>query len=446
MNATWEIERALLGGLMLDAGQLVNVRDTLVAADFQRPQHGALWTLFLRMREEGEAIDVPSVMHRIADRLQEYGGAVGVSTMPNACASLDSLESYARRIREDAVVRRLGLVATGILERVKTVRETTLLELCAEVEREVLAVTRIADASDMRRLGDVANERRTAAHERYHQAQRGAVVTGLTTGFVDLDRKLSGWDPGDLVILAARPAMGKTALALNFATAAARAGKVVGFFSLEMTTEQLTDRALASDGRVDAHHLRTGHLTADDWRGLDAAVERAQGLGVYIDDIPGATVSLIRAKARRLRAQHGDNLGLIVVDYIQIIQGEGGPRETRENAVSAASRGLKLLAKELEIPVIALSQLNRNLEGRTEKRPQVSDLRESGAIEQDADVILLIYRDEYYNPETADKGLAEVIVGKQRRGETGTVKLAFLGRYTAFQNLASSDDMPGGYF
>jgi len=259
-------------------------------------------------------------------------------------------------------------------------------------------------------------------------------VTGTTTGFRDLDAKLNGWQPTDLVVLAARPAMGKTALALNFALNAALMDKVsVGVFSLEMSRGQLVTRLLSCLGEVDATRLRNGRLDAADWDRLLQASETLRQHPIFIDDTPGVSLSDIRARARRLKSTT-PNLGLIVLDYLQLMQGDD-PRQPRQQQISDISRGLKILAKDLEVPVIALSQLNRGVEQRQEKRPMVSDLRESGAIEQDADLILFIYRDEYYHPESADKGLAEVIIAKQRSGPTGTVKLAFRGSFARFDTV-----------
>jgi replicative DNA helicase len=273
-------------------------------------------------------------------------------------------------------------------------------------------------------------------------ASRGEDITGVPTGFVDLDRMLAGLQRTDLLILAARPSMGKTALALNICQNCAHQGFGVGVFSLEMGRGQLATRMLTCEARVDASRVRTGRLSEEyDWPKLVEAADALHHLPVYIDDTPGLTVSQIRSKARRLKARY-PQLAVLMIDYIGLMSGD--PRVSREQQVSAASRGLKALAKEIDVAVIALSQLNRGVEGRQDKRPMLSDLRESGAIEQDADVIMFIYRDEYYNKESPDKNVAEVIVAKQRNGPTGTVRLAFQGEHTRFDNLARESG-PGGY-
>ena len=269
-------------------------------------------------------------------------------------------------------------------------------------------------------------------HQRYES--KGS-VTGLATGFADLDELTAGLQPSDLIIVAARPSMGKTALAVNFAEhAAMRSKKAVAIFSMEMSASQLAFRLISSLGRINQQHLRTGDIQEEEWPRVTSAITMLSDAKIFIDDTPALSPAELRARARRLKREH--DLGLIVIDYLQLMAVPGN-KENRATEISEISRGLKALAKELNIPVIALSQLNRSLEQRTDKRPVMADLRESGAIEQDADVILFIYRDEYYNPESSDKGLAEIIIGKQRNGPTGTVKLTFLGQYTKFENFAS---------
>ena len=436
MKHSWEVERSLLGGLMLDPSQLPEVSALVSSTSWHRPQHARLWELLTSMADARRAIDVVTVRDDSGrrDAFDDYGGAAYVAALPNACPSVANLPGYAERIREHAIRRDLQLALAGAGELVKE-GQLDLPELLDRVESGVFAVTRAASTQAWHTSAELVTEQMAVIEARC--AHPGA-VTGLATGFVDLDRMLAGLQKSDLIVLAARPAMGKTALALQVALTAAKGGVTAAFFSLEMSRQQLTSRALCLEGRVDAGRVRTGRLDADDWRQLVEAAERVAAAELLIDDTPGMSISALRSKARMMMAQR-PNLGLIVVDYLQLMQGQGGTKETRENAISTISRGLKILAKELNVPVIALSQLNRSLEARSDKRPLPSDLRESGAIEQDADVILFIYRDEYYNPESPDKGLAELIVAKQRSGPTGMVKVAFLGQFTMFQNYAGPE-------
>ena len=339
---------------------------------------------------------------------------------------------YAQLVREKAVRRRLLEVAQEIGEAVRS--ESDLEQLLDSAETSVFEVSQKRGTKDWHALPLLVGEewkriQRLAEHK--------GSVTGITTGFVDLDEKLSGFQRSDLIILAARPAMGKTALALNLARHAAMEGKVtVGVFSLEMPRGQLATRMLCAEKEIEASRVRSGHLRRDvEWPKLADAVEALHQAPIHIDDTPGLTVTQLRSKARRLKSEYKD-LGLIVVDYLQLMQGAGGPRESREQAISGISRGLKGLAKELNISVLALAQLNRGVELRPDKRPMMADLRESGAIEQDADLVLFIYRDEYYKKEESEKkGVAEVIIGKNRHGPTGSVELAFKGEFLRFDNL-----------
>lgn len=435
MKYNWEVERSLLGGLMLDASQLAEVREAVRPEDFHNPRHGALFTLLIEVVERTGNCDVISVMDEVGrrDAFEEFGGAAYITGLPNACPSVENIESYAARVREHATRRNLVAAAEAIIGDVKT-GEKDLPTLLDDAERGVFALSELSGKSEWHPLSEIIDEQIVTIQER--QKNPGD-VTGITTGFVDLDKKLAGFNRSDLIILAARPAMGKTALALNMAVAAAeKSGVAVGIFTLEMSRQQLATRMLCAEAMVDASRVRTGHLDVhEDWRKLTRAAEKLADLPIEIDDSGGLTISSLRSKARRLRAKRPD-LGLIIIDYLQLMQGQGGPKESRENAVSGISRGLKLLAKELDIPVVALSQLNRTLENRPNKRPQPSDLRESGSIEQDADIILFIYRDEVYHEDSPKKGLAEVIVAKNRAGAIGDVTLTFDGRWTLFRNYA----------
>jgi replicative DNA helicase len=431
-----EAERALLGGLILDPEQFEDVSQVVRPEDFYRPDHKELFELLKTMRTAGEAIDMVTVPERVSrgDGDEKYGGLGYVLELPDAVPSTTNLKHYAEVIRNKGILRKMIGAGQKLVEEAYGEEHdpSTLLMRASEsflelgqsdAKRSWEGVSTIIDAEIVRieRLSQSTDE-----------------VTGVTTGFDALDAKLAGLHPTDLLILAARPAMGKTALALNLAmNAALMGGKGVGLYSLEMGRGQLVTRLLCCLGTVEGGKVRTGNLSNEDWDRLLEASEILRRSSIHIDDTPGVTISDVRARAKRLKAMVPD-LGLIVIDYLQLMQGDD-PRASRQQQISDISRGLKILAKDLEVPVLALSQLNRGVEQRQEKRPMVSDLRESGAIEQDADVIMFIYRDEIYNPETAEKGVAEVIIAKQRNGPTGTVKLAFQGQYTRFDNLAEDD-------
>jgi replicative DNA helicase len=435
-----EAERIVLGGLMLDADRMAAVMELLDADDFYRESHAHLFALMAEMNQKGEPTEMMAVVQRVASagRAEEMGGLSYVSSLPDNVASTENLEYYAKVVREHAVTRRLILAARGIADRAGSGQDE-LEGLLDFAESEVFAVTQQKSSVDWSVLSELVDQEFLRIQ---NLASRGEDITGVPTGFVDLDRMLAGLQRTDLLILAARPSMGKTALALNICQNCAHQGFGVGVFSLEMGRGQLATRMLTCEARVDASRVRTGRLSEEyDWPKLVEAADALHHLPVYIDDTPGLTVSQIRSKARRLKARY-PQLAVLMIDYIGLMSGD--PRVSREQQVSAASRGLKALAKEIDVAVIALSQLNRGVEGRQDKRPMLSDLRESGAIEQDADVIMFIYRDEYYNKESPDKNVAEVIVAKQRNGPTGTVRLAFQGEHTRFDNLARESG-PGGY-
>lgn len=436
----WEVERALLGGLLLDPSQLGEVMEHVSGEAFSRPPHANLFALLVLLHERDDRCDVVSVIDEISRRnADDYDGIAYVAALPGSCPSVENLAVYADRIRESSLRRRLVEAGMRIVEVVKK-EPKDLQTLVDEAEATLFAVTQTSGKTDWYELANVVDEQFMVLQERGRAA--GEVI-GAPSGFYDLDRMLSGFQPGQLVILAARPAMGKTAFALNIALSAAESG-AVGIFSLEMSRQELASRMLCSKGEVDASKVRTGMLDATDWQKLARAVDDLHAVPIEIDDTPGLTITQLRSKARRLKSKRKD-LALIVVDYLQLMVGSGGAKESRENVISNISRGLKILAKELQVPILALSQLNRALEGRPDKRPLPSDLRESGAIEQDADVIMFIYRDDYYNEDSPDRGLAEIIVAKQRAGPTGTVKLVFDGKYTLFRNYADPSSVPGGY-
>ncbi|MCB9685132.1 MAG: replicative DNA helicase [Alphaproteobacteria bacterium] len=431
-----EAERALLGGLMTAPDNLDRVGDVVRPDDFYRPEHGQLFKLLVEMRSRAESIDLVTVSERIlrGGQPDRFGGAGYVAELPEHAPSTANLVHYAEIVREKAALRELIRVSVDVANRAWDQPEdvSTLLDQAA---KEVALLGQGGSARTWNQVSEIV-DRELVRIEKL--AEHGGTTTGKTTGFADLDKKLAGLHGTDLLILAARPAMGKTALALNVAQNVALMENVpVGIFSLEMSRGQLVTRMLCCHGLVDAGRVRTGTLGTDDWERFLDASEYLRKARIHIDDTPNLSIIDVRARARRLKTEQPE-LALIVIDYLQLMRGDD-PRAPREQQISAISRGLKGLAKDLDCAVIALSQLNRGVESRQDKRPLVSDLRESGAIEQDADVILFIYRDDYYNPESLDKGLAEVIIAKQRNGPTGTVKLAFQGQFTRFDNYLDDD-------
>jgi len=433
-----EAERAVLGGLMLDPERLFCIAERLGPDDFYREAHRKLYRLMLDMVERHEPIEMTAVIERVytSQRADEYGGLSYVSALPDSVPSTENLDYYAGVVADRAVRRRLIVGAQEIADRVYAGGDE-LPELLDFAETTVFGLTATRSQQDWTSLATVGDTEYPALKRR---SDLRTDVTGTPTGYRGLDRLLAGLQRQDLIILAARPSMGKTALALNIAQNAAARGHAVGVFSLEMSRGQLYTRLLCSEARVDMGKVRVGLLSRDhDWPRLNDAHETLTRLPLYIDDSPGLTASAIRGKARRLKAEHPE-LSVIVVDYIGLMGGD--PRTPREQQVSASSRALKALARELDVTVIGLSQLNRGVEQRQDKRPLLSDLRESGALEQDADVILFIYRDEYYNRDSPDKNVAEVIVAKQRNGATGVVRLFFEGAFTRFENL---DETHGAY-
>ncbi|MBN1336305.1 MAG: replicative DNA helicase [Deltaproteobacteria bacterium] len=433
-----DAERAVLGALLLDPDRLPAICEIIGANDFYRESHQRLFTLMLELQDKGTPPEALVVCERISSTEDEeaYGGVAYVSSLPEKVPTLESIEHYARIVHEKATRRRLLEAARRIAERVGEAPE--LVELLDEAEQAVFSVSQDRRQREWAPLSVLID----AEYQRINSVlERGGDVVGLTTGFVDLNRILQGFHKGDLVVLAARPGMGKTALALNFVRhAAVEGGVAAAVFSLEMPAGQLASRMLCAEARVEGKKMRSGRLNRnEEWPRLSDASERLHQVPVFIDDTPALTVMQLRSRARRLRAERAD-LGLLVVDYLQLMQGAGGYRESREQAISGISRGLKALAKEIEAPIVAISQLNRGVESREDKHPNLSDLRESGAIEQDADVILFIYRDEYYHPDSRLKGIAEVIVAKHRNGPTDTTRLLFQGEFFRFDNLDPHHD------
>ncbi|MBA2320699.1 MAG: replicative DNA helicase [Deltaproteobacteria bacterium] len=431
-----EAERALLGGLILRPDQIAIVAEIVGQEDFWRREHGELFKLLAELSARGATVDAVTVPIRVGSDPDRYGGTAYVAELVDQVPSTANLGHYAEIIRSRSLARQLSTVATALADEASAAPDT-VEELVDRAANEILGIGRTRGRGGWAAISELLDTEIVRIQKVYDDRDRGG-TGGYTTGFIDLDTQLDGLHPSDLVILAARPGMGKTALALNIGlNLALDAKRPVGVFSFEMGRGQLVTRMLCCHALVDGGKIKTGKLDQEDWERLTSADEFMRATRVYIDDTPNLSIGDVRGRARRLKSEHAD-LGLIILDYLQLMRGDD-PRASREQQISAISRGLKILAKELQVPVLALSQLNRSVESRPDKRPLVSDLRESGAIEQDADVILFIYRDELYNKETAEPGVAEVIIAKHRNGPTGTVRLAFQGQYTRFDNL---DDRP----
>jgi replicative DNA helicase len=426
-----EAERSVLGAILIRNDVLNHAIEIVDAHDFFREAHRLIFDRMISLNERGAAIDLVTLKDELAraGELEQVGGAAYVASLVDGVPRATNVEHYAKIIKEKSTLRSLIYAAGKILSNAYAA-ELEADELLDESERAIFAI-----ADDRLRTGFVPlRDLVTGSFDAIQQLQEHkGLVTGVPTGFVDLDERTSGLQPSDLIIVAARPAMGKTSFTLNIAQhVGTRTGKTVGFFSLEMSKEQLFMRLLTAEARIDAHRLRGGFLSDKDYGRLSTALGTLAEAKVFIDDTPSIGVLEMRAKARRLKAEHG--LDLLVVDYIQLMQGRGR-FENRQLELASISRAMKGLAKELRIPIVALSQLSRAPEGRKDRRPQLSDLRESGALEQDADVVLFIYREDQYEPTEENEGVAEIIIGKQRNGPTGTVKLAFLKEFTRFDNV-----------
>ncbi|HAR89855.1 MAG TPA: replicative DNA helicase [Gammaproteobacteria bacterium] len=432
-----EAEQAVLGGLMVDNTEWDNIADVLMAEDFYRAEHQLIYQVMMTQSEANSPIDVVTLAESLNSlhELNNAGGLDYLSELSGNARGTANIHAYAEIIRERAILRRLISVANNIADSGYNTGGKKAEEIVDEAEQKVFNISdeRPQDSGPV-----FVNPILAMAVERIDElAGTEGDLTGLPSGYTDLDHMTSGWQKSDLVIVAGRPSMGKTAFAMNLVeNAILDQDQPVLVFSLEMPAESLIFRMLSSIGRLDQGKLRTGQLTDDDWPGFNNAVKKLKDRPLYIDDSAGVSPMEMRSRARRIKREHGA-LGMIVVDYLQLMQIKGST-EGRVNEISEISRSLKLLAREFECPVIALSQLNRGLEQRPNKRPVMSDLRESGAIEQDADVIAFIYRDEVYNEDTPDKGVAEVIIGKQRNGPIGTVRLSFLGQFTRFENFTQA--------
>ena len=428
-----QAEESLLGAMLLSRDAIAAAVEVVSADDFYKPVHGHVYDAITALFGQGEPVDPVTVADQLrrAGLLDAVGGPAALVTLQAGTPAVGSAARYGRIVEEHAMLRRLIGVAGEIAELGYEPPD----DVAMAVDR---AESLVFDVAQRRVTDSLAPLRELLEQKLDHLEmlyERGESITGVPTGYTDLDERLAGLQPSNLVIVGARPSMGKTSFALGIAAhAALEAQTPVLFFSLEMSHLELTQRLLCAEARVDATRMRNGRLHESDWPKISHAVGRLAEAPMYIDDNPHLTVMEIRAKARRLNSRAG-GLGLIIIDYLQLMTGRHNA-ENRQVEVSEMSRGLKILARELEVPVVALSQLSRNLEMRADKRPQLADLRESGSLEQDSDVVMFIYREELYNPETPDRGTAEIIVSKHRNGPTGAVQLAFLDHYTRFANMA----------
>ncbi len=432
-----EAESSVLGGLLLDNSAWDRVADLLNDSDFYRYEHRLTYSAIATMVNASKPADVVTVFEHLQNlgKAEEAGGLAYLNSLAQYVPSAANIRRYAEIVRERAILRKLVAASDEIATAAFNTQGKSVDKILDEAEQKIFNI-----GEEGSRMKEGFQGMDTLVVELLDRVQEMADnpndITGVPTGFVDLDRMTSGLQAGDLVVLAARPSMGKTAFAINIAEhVALNEGLPVAVFSMEMGASQLAVRIVGSIGRINQTHLRNGKLTDDEWPRLTEAIEKLRNVSLHIDETPGLTASVLRANARRLSRQCG-KLGLIVVDYLQLMSGSGGDGDNRASELGEISRGLKMLAKELQCPVIALSQLNRSVETRTDKRPMMSDL-----LEQDADIIMFIYRDEYYTKDACkEPGVAEIIIGKQRNGPTGTVKLAFLNMLTRFESLAGGGD------
>ena len=430
-----EAEQAVLGTVLIQDKALLKVIDLLQPGDFYRDAHKTIYAAMMALFDKHEPHDLITVTGLLSDqnKLEDVGGAAYLASLTDIIPFTGTLVHHARIIRKKSILRRLIQTSTEVAARCYDAQDD-IDTLVDEAEKTIFEIAHSKKGEGFQPMSSVVPKAFDRINRLFDKQEH---ITGVATGYDELDRITAGLQPAEMIILAARPSMGKTALAMNIVQHAAMIGKVpVAVFSLEMSVESLALRMLCSLGPIDSQRIRTGRLIDSDWPKLTRATGMLSEAPIYIDDTPGLTVLEMRAKARRLKSEQ--DLGLIVVDYLQLMQGKSSS-ENRAQEISDISRSLKAMAKELNVPVLALSQLNRSLENRTDKRPQLADLRESGAIEQDADVIMFIYRDEVYNRAEGNpnRGLAEIMVGKQRNGPTGVIKLSFLGEYTRFENYSN---------
>ncbi|MEH6940867.1 replicative DNA helicase [Bacillus sp. JJ722] len=439
-----EAEQAVLGAIFLQPSSIIVASEYLMAEDFYRVAHQKIFQVMLKLNNSGSAVDLVTVTEELAasKSLEDVGGVNYLSELAESAPTAANIEYYAKIVDEKSLLRRTIRVASQIVQDGYS-REDEVEAYISEAEKSIMEVAQRKNAGAFQNIKDVL----VNTYDNIEiLANRKGDITGIPTGFAELDRMTAGFQRNDLIIVGARPSVGKTAFALNIAqNVATKTEENVAIFSLEMGAEQLVMRMLCAEGNINAQGLRTGALTDEDWRKLTMAMGSLSNAGIYIDDTPGVRIGDIRSKCRRLKQEHG--LGMILIDYLQLIRGDGNSGDNRQQEVSEISRSLKALARELKVPVIALSQLSRGVEQRQDKRPMMSDIRESGSIEQDADIVAFLYRDDYYDKESENKNIIEIIIAKQRNGPVGTVSLAFVKEYNKFVNLEQRYDdssMPPG--
>ena len=427
-----DAEQAVLGSMLTDNDAVMAAVEVLKEDAFYREDNKIIYQAILNLYSKSEPIDIITLKDELESmgKFEQVGGFEYLASLPDKVPTTANVQKYIKIVEEKSVLRNLIKTANEIIELGYNPTED-VEDIMDGAEKKIFDIMQSKNTKSYTPIKDVLVESFTNLEKLYNQKQH---VTGVPTQFYDLDDKTAGLHGSELILVAARPAMGKTAFALNIATnAALRANVPVAIFSLEMSKDQLVNRMLGSEAMVDSNKVRTGKLDEEDWTKLAEAIGPLSEAGVYIDDTPGISVMEIRTKCRKLKMEK--NIGLVVIDYLQLISGSNKRNGSREQEISEISRSLKVLAKELNVPVIALSQLSRAVEQRDDHRPMLSDLRESGAIEQDADIVMFLYRDDYYNKESAEKDIAEVIIAKQRGGSTGTVKLYWMGNYTKFVNI-----------
>ncbi|EPR14376.1 replicative DNA helicase [Ruminiclostridium papyrosolvens] len=427
-----EAEQSVLGSMLIDKEVVPVVMEILKSEDFYRPDHKEIYDVIIELFDRAQPIDLITVSDRLKlhGKLDLVGGLEYLTNIATEVPTTANVKHYAKIVEEKALLRKLIKASSDIVDLGYNASEevTYILD---KAEQNIFDILQKRSSQGFVPIKDVLVDTFNKLEELYNNSGN---ITGIPTGFADLDFKTSGLHNSDLILIAARPAMGKTAFALNLAqNAAVHSNVPVAVFSLEMSREQLVNRMLCSEAMVDSNRMKTGKLEDNDWQKVAKALGPLSEAPIFIDDTPGISITEIRAKCRRLKLEH--NLGLVIIDYLQLMQGSRSKSENRQQEISEISRSLKILAKEINVPVITLSQLSRAPEARTDHRPILSDLRESGAIEQDADIVMFLYRDDYYNPETEKKNIAEVILAKHRNGSTGTVELVWLGQYTKFANL-----------
>jgi len=427
-----EAEQSVLGSMLVDKEAIPTVMEILKPEDFYRPDHREIYEVVIELFDRAQPIDLITVSERLKlhGKLELIGGLEYLSNIATAVPTTANVSNYSKIVEEKSLLRRLIRASSDIVDLGFDASEEVSY-IIDRAQQGIFDILQKRSSQGFIPIKDVLVDTFNKLEELYNNK---GTITGIPTGFADLDFKTAGLHNSDLILIAARPAMGKTALALNLAQNAAVHSKVpVAVFSLEMSKEQLVNRMLSSEAMVDGSRMKTGQLEDNDWQKVAKALGPLSEAPIFIDDTPGVSITEIRAKCRRLKLEH--NLGLVIIDYLQLMQGSKSKSENRQQEISEISRSLKMLAKEINVPVITLSQLSRAPETRTDHRPILSDLRESGAIEQDADIVMFLYRDDYYNPETDKKNIAELIIAKHRNGSTGTVELVWLGQYTKFANL-----------